>query len=428
MFTPPPSPDPHRVQHKEPASSRSRSSLHTLDVADDPFLSPHSPRTGSTGSTSPERHLADADEIPLSPKEDPYTYAAIQKKRTGRRIRWTVVLVPVVLVFVGLSTRYLAHRATLAAVRPESNWEDLAAPARSWKAHKRSPQANSVAQVTTVGGSKPTGTSLSLAPSASAEPTSTDSDGAQVPSAPPVLPTPFPQAFDSTLSSNFTTVGCQTFFTNMTQTAAFLKCRPLSLLVKDSAAFIQSQRNISLLNNIIWGTCNTDVDKGQCLENMDWFAQNIKTQCKRDIDADNPIVQDAVAGLEAYGLMREVGCQVNTQTNTYCYVEAAQKHPSDLYLYALPLGLDLPNKTVPSCTSCVQNLMHTFVTDGLNLTVLRQTYSSAATIVNDACGAEFVSTMTGSTNGARSLSGSGWSAFSLLMASTAAVLGALLAL
>ncbi|KAJ2973310.1 hypothetical protein NUW54_g12089 [Trametes sanguinea] len=199
----------------------------------------------------------------------------------------------------------------------------------------------------------------------------------------------------------------------MTQTAAFLKCRPLSLLVKDSAAFIQSQRNISLLNNIIWGTCNTDVDKGQCLENMDWFAQNIKTQCKRDIDADNPIVQDAVAGLEAYGLMREVGCQVNTQTNTYCYVEAAQKHPSDLYLYALPLGLDLPNKTVPSCTSCVQNLMHTFVTDGLNLTVLRQTYSSAATIVNDACGAEFVSTMAGSTNGARSLSASGWYALDM---------------
>ncbi|CDO74583.1 hypothetical protein BN946_scf184583.g10 [Trametes cinnabarina] len=424
MFTPPPSPEPHRLQHNEPAPTRSRGSLHKIDVADDPFLSPHSHRATSS---SPERSQSSEDDTPLSPNEDPHTYAAIQKKRTGRRIRWTVFLVPVLLVFVGLSTRYLAHRTILSPVWPEPDWEDLVASARNWKAHKRSPQVSSVAQVTTVGGSKPTGTSLSLAPSASAEPTSTDSHSAQVPSAPPVLPTPFPQAFDSTLSTNFTTVGCETFFTNMTQTAALLKCRPLSLLLKDSAAFIQqSQRNISLLNTIIWGTCNTDVDKGQCLSNMDWFAENIRTQCKRDIAANNPLVQDAVAGLDAYGLMREVGCQINTQTNTYCYVEAAQAHPSDLYLYALPLGLDLPNKTVPSCTSCVQDLMRTFVVDGANLTILRETYPSAATIVNDACGSEFVATMA-APNSALS-SGPAWSAASLLMASVMAVLGASLAL
>ncbi|KAI8972898.1 hypothetical protein BD414DRAFT_214333 [Trametes punicea] len=428
MFTPPPSPDPHRVKHSESALNRPSSSLHPLDVADDPFLSPHSTRSGSS---SPERPPSRADDTPLSPKEDPYTYATFQKKRIGRRTKWTVFLVPLVLVLVGLSTRYLTQSAALEAIRPESNWRDLAAPMKNWRAHKRQQQSSSVASVTTVDGTKPTGTSLSLAPSASAEPTTTDSGSAQVPSAPPILPTPFPQAFDSTLSTNFTTVGCEAFFTNMTQTAAFLKCRPLSLLVKDSDAFIQSQRNISLLNAIIWGTCNTDVDEDQCLANMGWFADNIKTQCKRDIDANNPIVQDAVAGLEAYGVMREVGCQVDTQKNTYCYVEAAQAHPADLYLYALPLGLGLPNQTVPSCTSCVQGAMRVFAGAGANLTALRKTYPPAAAIVNDACGSEFVETMSSSAANAafaaRSVAGTGWEA-SVVVAGAATVLGALLTL
>lgn len=97
--------------------------------------------------------------------------------------------------------------------------------------------------------------------------------------------------------------------------------------------------------------------------------------------------------------MREAACQVNQQTDTYCFVEASQStHPSDLYLYKLPLGLALPNSTTPSCTSCVQSLMNTFVTDGMNVTNLQETYPAAASIVNTACGGQFVSEV--SVNGA----------------------------
>ena len=46
----------------------------------------------------------------------------------------------------------------------------------------------------------------------------------------------------------------------------------------------------------MWGTCNTDIDAQQCSTNMAWFADNIKTQCKKDIAANNSIVTDAVAG------------------------------------------------------------------------------------------------------------------------------------
>ncbi|KAI0327538.1 hypothetical protein GY45DRAFT_1256727 [Cubamyces sp. BRFM 1775] len=427
MFTPPPSPEPHRAQHISSAASRSPKSLHTLDVADDPFLSPHCNRPRNS---SPERRLTDANDTPLSPKEDPQAYALLQKKRIARRTRLTVFLVPLVLVLIGLSTRYLARRATLDAIQPPSSWQDWAGSADQWRVHKRHPGASDVASVTTVDTRKPTGTALTLASTDSAVPTATNLGTLTVPSTPPVLPTPFPQAFDSTLSTDFETVGCQTFFTNMTQTSAFLKCRPFSLLVKDSNAFIQSQRNISLLNTIMWGTCNTDLDSDQCSANMAWFAENIKTQCKKDIAANNSIVTDAVAGLAAYDLMREVGCQTDALTNTYCYVEAAQAHPADLYLYALPLGLGLPNQTVPSCTSCVKNMMQKFVSDGLNLSALRETYPSAATVLNSACGGDFASTIAESdTSGASRAAalGGGWTV-PALAASWAVVLGTLLTL
>ena len=60
--------------------------------------------------------------------------------------------------------------------------------------------------------------------------------------------------------------------------------------------FKQSQRNISALNVLIWGTCNTDLSAVQCASNMQWFAQNIQSACKQDIAVKTPIVTDAVAG------------------------------------------------------------------------------------------------------------------------------------
>ena len=102
----------------------------------------------------------------------------------------------------------------------------------------------------------------------------------------------------------------------------------------------------------------------------------------------------AYPGLQSYSFMREVGCQVNNETDTYCYVEAAKStHPSDLYLYQLPLGLALPNTTVPSCTPCVQSVMSAYAKDGMASSKLRTTYGPAANIVNTACGNEFVATM-----------------------------------
>ncbi|KAI0754341.1 hypothetical protein C8Q80DRAFT_1094050 [Daedaleopsis nitida] len=393
MFTPPSSPDPRRPLPSASTSSQIPSAFTLkLDVQDDPFLTP----TPSSRPPSAQPTLEHEHESPLSPKDDLYTYALSQKKRVGRRIRWTVVLVPLILVFIALSTRYITHPAAFDVLASRaSGWSTV----KDWTPHKR--HAEPAAPATTVD-SKPTGSSLSVNPSATATPTSVTGGSTKVPSSPPALPTPFPQAFDLTFSQNFSTVGCQNFMVNMTNTPAFRECRPLSLLIQDSNAFItQSQRNVSELNVIVWGTCNTDLSVEQCSSNMAWFANNIQTVCKQDIAANNALVSDAVAGLQSYNLMREVGCQVDTDTDMYCYVEAAQStHPSDLYLYQLPLGLALPNTTVPSCTACVQNVMGAFARDPAAAPKLQDTYASAAAIVNNACGSGFVATVNFAANGA----------------------------
>ena len=59
-----------------------------------------------------------------------------------------------------------------------------------------------------------------------------------VPNGPPILPTPFPQAFDGGVAQNFSTLSCASFFSNMTSAAPFRTCRPFSLLLGTSAAFI----------------------------------------------------------------------------------------------------------------------------------------------------------------------------------------------
>ena len=98
--------------------------------------------------------------------------------------------------------------------------------------------------------------------------------------------------------------------------------------------------------------------------------------------------------------MRTAACAVNS-TNTYCYVDALQAaSTADLYPYQLPLGLALPNTTVPSCSSCVQSVMNTFATGGKGVDKLAQTYASAAGIVNEACGSTFVANVEVGTSGA----------------------------
>ena len=157
---------------------------------------------------------------------------------------------------------------------------------------------------------------------------------------------------------------------------------------------------MTLLNNMLWGTCNTALDNATCSKNMDWFASSLETQCATEITQRNPFVINTRNGLNLYGVSRTAGCQSNPATNVYCYIQAAtQSDPSDLYFYQVQFGLRIPNNTEPSCSSCTKSLMSLYVSaivgqEGLEdkntRNSLAPAYDQAARIAVGVCGDGFV--------------------------------------
>lgn len=94
--------------------------------------------------------------------------------------------------------------------------------------------------------------------------------------------------------------------------------------------------------------------------------------------------------------MRDVGCQVDLTTNSYCYIEAvANLDPSSYWFYQLPLGQPLgPKLTSSACNECTAKLMAAYGsalngTDGTNLAGLARTYNNATDMLNRVCGSTY---------------------------------------
>ncbi|PCH35402.1 hypothetical protein WOLCODRAFT_139891 [Wolfiporia cocos MD-104 SS10] len=357
--------------------------------------------------------------VPTFKREKEQLHRLMKKRRTTHA-RWSILAVPFVLALITLSTRYLSHPAVLDFLSHEhysvNSWQALAASLTDWHAEahgrheKRASYGSSQEMVeisstdsftlvstsaTPASESASSSTSASSTSLVSTSPTSSSSPGdttvPTIPASSPVLPTPFPQPFDTTLSPNFSTQSCYTFFQNMTQTESFRDCRPFSLLVAQSTAFIEAQNNLTLLNNVLWGTCNTGPSLDQCTANMDWFAQELQTACAIDLKANNELAASTLVGLHAYSLMRATACLPANTTNTYCYIDAvANSGSADAYFYELPLGLSVPNGTTPSCSMCIQDVMAVYVEEGLGTADLGTTYAHAAAVADTACGNGFV--------------------------------------
>ena len=154
---------------------------------------------------------------------------------------------------------------------------------------------------------------------------------------------------------------------------------------------------------MLWGTCNTTLDSDTCSKNMDWFASSLETQCATEITQRNSFVVNTRNGLSLYGVSRQAGCQSNPATNVYCYTQAVtQSDPSDLYFYQVQFGLNIPNDTKPSCSSCTQSLMNLYISaisgkaglqDGNVRSALAPAYTHAARIAEGVCGNGFVQTI-----------------------------------
>ena len=120
-------------------------------------------------------------------------------------------------------------------------------------------------------------------------------------------------------------------------------------------------------------------------------------------------------GLDLFDLSRQAGCLSNPDTNIYCFTQAAaQKNASDLYFYQILFGIQIPNNTKPSCSSCTKSLMNLYVSaisgqgeieDSDVRNMLAQAYVHAADVAVGVCGNGFVQTI--------ALSGSGLPRLSL---------------
>lgn len=139
------------------------------------------------------------------------------KRKTGRRFLWTAILVPFIVIAITVygrfSTRLVSSASfPLGLISDQSNW-------------KREPQV----PTSSIAPSPASATSSSVPAASQVLPT--------VPSS-PLLPTPFPQAFDSIITQNFSSSSCLNFFNNLTASTTFRQCRPFSFLFSTSSRFM----------------------------------------------------------------------------------------------------------------------------------------------------------------------------------------------
>ncbi|GAA6048279.1 hypothetical protein JCM3770_006517 [Rhodotorula araucariae] len=211
-----------------------------------------------------------------------------------------------------------------------------------------------------------------------------------------------PQAFDSTLGTNFTSTACPSFFATLLADPTFQSCAPFSLLLTTSTGFFQAERSpYGLLPYVLNASCTAP--QTECLATMSSLAHTIqlKNTCGPDLALGNPLAAEALQGFQGYELMREAGCARNNDTAAqYCFAEASAKaDPSDLYYYYLPEGTTLPSGSTPTCDFCTQNLLGIYARYARNATLaIARTYASGRTAASLACGPNFApATAVGST-------------------------------
>ncbi|GAA5857468.1 hypothetical protein JCM8547_009288 [Rhodosporidiobolus lusitaniae] len=209
-----------------------------------------------------------------------------------------------------------------------------------------------------------------------------------------------PEAFDSTLGTNFTTTSCPSFFATFLADPTFTACAPFSLLLTTSTAFFTAERSpYSLLPYILDASCSADTST--CTSLMDSLAVRIKQNaaCGADYQRGNPLVEEALAGFLNYRLYREASCQKSNSTEQYCFAEAAaNSDPDDLYLWYTPEGTTLPSGTAPSCGSCTEQLFNTYSNYASNSSLaISKTYASARNTVALTCGPSFAPVISATT-------------------------------
>jgi hypothetical protein len=370
-----------------------------------------------------------------------YQYSRLEaKRRIGRHIKWTAIAIPLVLILLTLGNH--CRGSLLGMVRwgngvkdprislDDPNWlgqdrfigeSSLSGTLLHHQHQHHGPShshdvvetaffrrdSSSASMSVATAGSSGTPTDAQLATATTTAPLSSSSIPATaqnlptVPSSAPVLPTPFPQPWDSDIPQNFSSQTCYNFFLNMTNDNDFRSCRPFGMLQATSDDFSNLQSNLTELNAVVWGTCNTTPGVDQCASTMATFASSLQSACSKDLSDRNLNAVTTLQALQAYSLTTSAGCLTDPSTESYCYVKAAHNsNPSDLYFYSLTSGTQISNTTTLTCSSCTKSLMSLYV-NALNanasqFTELAGAYQSAQALASTACGPTYAQVSTGS--------------------------------
>lgn len=165
----------------------------------------------------------------------------------------------------------------------------------------------------------------------------------------------------------------------------------------------------------------------ECTDYLNTVANNLTSSanCKADYELGNPSVVEARDGLIAYKTLYAASCLHDPKTASYCVVDAFtnSSSPTDSYIYYLPLGMNLPGGTTPTCDACLANTMLIYQkASGNRSQPIFDTYALAAQEVNIICGPTFTNASipaavsSGAVMSSKLSSGEGFGALILVLA------------
>ncbi|CED82304.1 hypothetical protein [Phaffia rhodozyma] len=234
---------------------------------------------------------------------------------------------------------------------------------------------------------------ISTAASTSSTPAQTTSTAKAAPAVTLVsslVPDPFPQPFDLSLSPNLS-MSCLDSFASFLTSSTFQACRPFSLLSTSSAFNQLIRSDLDSTTAVVRSTLDESIDGNECESYLNDVGKNLRKGCQSDLDKGNAIVNQALIGLGAYQMMRNASALL-TSSGAYCFVEAlASAEPDDLYYWSLYTGSPIPDET-KTCSECTIKLMSIYAGFATNTDLaLSIVYMSALNITNEACGSSWPS-------------------------------------
>ncbi|KAL4995793.1 hypothetical protein BDV10DRAFT_173909 [Aspergillus recurvatus] len=203
----------------------------------------------------------------------------------------------------------------------------------------------------------------------------------------------FPTAFDTSLSNNFTTSSCPTFFTSFLSDDSFANCHAISTLLRDSTAFFHTLTSAASTSRVLDIACAADVSS--CASILSSLAVNLvdDSNCGKDYADGNPLVTNAYVDLITYEPIYRATCLQNPDTSDYCFVDAVTNtsNAADYDVYFLPYGSTINNATsLPTCSSCLQATLDIFSEWAqVEKQPLAKSYLASAEAVNGKCGSDF---------------------------------------